>query len=269
MIIDALEPLARGVHFASLLALFGGALYPLYARTPGGAPRWAVWLAGPSALLWFGFVVARVGGGWGALGDVALLGAIVTQAEFGRAWAAHLLLTALCAAPAPPPWRWITPGLALATLPALGHAATADGVAGLIHQFSDAVHLFAAGVWFGGLEPLRRTLQSAPIAAAQGSVSRFSLCACIAVGAIVATGAANTVFVTGGVIPSMRSEYGVLLVAKLGLVAVLLALAAYNRLALSRPLKPEALARTILAEQLVFAVVFFVVGVLGTRTPDM
>lgn len=269
MITYALEPLARGVHFASLLALFGGALYPLYARTPGAPPRWAVWLAGPSALLWFGLVVTRIGGGFNALSDVTLLGAIATQSEFGWAWAAHLLLTALSIVPLPLRWRWIAPSLALVTLPALGHAAITDAALGFIHHASDAVHLLAAGMWFGGLEPLRRTLQSGLGAAAQRIVSRFSLCACFAVVAVIATGAANTLLVTGAVIPSIKSDYGALLLAKLGLVAVLLALAAYNRLALSRPLIPKALARTIAAEQIVFAIVFFVVGVLGTLAPDM
>lgn len=98
---------------------------------------------------------------------------------------------------------------------------------------ADAVHLAAATVWFGGLIAMtvavvRRRRDGAPLGAAE-AVARFSTWAMGAAGAVIGAGLVLTWIEVRSLEGLTGTTYGRLLLAKFGLVAVVLALAGWNR----------------------------------------
>jgi copper resistance protein D len=271
MIADTALALVRAAHFGALMALFGGAVFPIYAGAKGAAPRWALWLALPSGLIWFAGVVINVGGSGGSLFDTRLIATIFTQADFGRAWALHLLLTLACVTLVLRGDAIVgaLSGLALVTLAGIGHAAITEGLGGVAHQANHALHLLACGVWLGALAPLSRALRDLPLAEAERVTARFSRVAYVSVALIAASGVVNTWFVTGAVAPNLAIPYGRWLTAKLVAVTLLLGLAAHNRFALSRPLLAAKLTQNIAMEHALFALILLLVGYLGLSAPRM
>jgi copper transport protein len=118
--------------------------------------------------------------------------------------------------------------LALVFTPGLsGHASTI----GLGSVVADAAHVQAASVWVGGLAFVVLALvlareQRWPLAAA--SVPRFSMMAVASVAVLLVAGAVNGYLQVRAWRGLWQTEYGVLLLCKIGLVIPLLALGAYN-----------------------------------------
>ncbi len=120
----------------------------------------------------------------------------------------------------------------------LGHAAEGGaGLYGAIMITVYAIHVLAAGAWVGGLPPLLFGLVEqrhfAPNEARICTVdilSRFSSMAMVAVTLIVASGIANAGFRVAGSFGKLfiRSMANVLL-TKIAIVAIMLALAYFNR----------------------------------------
>jgi copper transport protein len=113
-----------------------------------------------------------------------------------------------------------TPGMS-------GHASTSGPVAVL----ADAAHVQAAAVWAGGLAFVVIALvlareQRWPLAAS--AVPRFSTMALVSVAVLLAAGALNGYLQVRAWRGLWETEYGVLLLIKIGLVLPLLALGAYN-----------------------------------------
>ena len=113
-----------------------------------------------------------------------------------------------------------TPGLA-------GHASTS----GPLSVLADAAHVQAAAVWVGGLAFVVLALvyareQRWPLAAS--AVPRFSTMAVVSVAVLLAAGAVNGYLQVRAWRGLWETEYGVLLLIKIGLVLPLLALGAYN-----------------------------------------
>lgn len=168
----------------------------------------------------------------------------------GRARAAGLL-----AAPA-----LLIAGLAFACA---GHAASAPprwAMAGAVF-----VHAGAAMLWLGALAPLGLTV------AAGGSVGatalrRFSAAIPFVIAALLASGVAIALVQLRTPAALLTSDYGRVLAAKLGLVAVMLVLAAVNRFVLTQPaargdpMASRRLSRSIKAE---IALSVAVIAVLG------
>ncbi|WP_211246057.1 copper resistance CopC/CopD family protein [Cereibacter changlensis] len=114
-----------------------------------------------------------------------------------------------------------------------------------------ALHALALIFWLGALMPLAASLRRAD---AVMQLTRFSVIAVPMVILLIATGAALTVVQAGSLSALIASPWGAILGAKLVLVALLVALASWNRLVLTpalaagRPEAPKRLNRSIRAE---------------------
>jgi putative copper resistance protein D len=98
---------------------------------------------------------------------------------------------------------------------------------------SQALHLAAAGAWLGGLLPLLAVVRHAPLGSAEQTLHRFSPLALACVGMLAVTASLQGVALSGGLDGLMGTDYGAMLLVKAALFAVLIALAANNRLRLT------------------------------------
>jgi copper transport protein len=141
--------------------------------------------------------------------------ALVARAQPGRTRSPVLVAALLLAA-----GLVVTPGLS-------GHAS----VSGPVSIVADAAHVQAAGVWTGGLAfvvlGLVLTRQNRWELAAT-SVPRFSTMAVVSVAALIIAGTVNGYLQVRAWRALWETEYGILLLVKVGLVLPLLALGAYN-----------------------------------------
>ena len=152
-------------------------------------------------------VAVRHGAGNGQVAEHA-------PAAYGRAGATGAAMLLLVAG------LVFTPGFS-------GHAS----VTGIGAVIADAAHVVAAATWTGGLAFLVAALVMAganrwPLAAV--AVPRFSTTAVVAVAVLIVAGAINGYLQVRAWRGLWETEYGVLLLVKIGLVLPLLALGAYN-----------------------------------------
>ena len=178
-------------------------------------------------------------------------------------------------------WGVLLGGLvALGSMTIVGH--TADiGNTWLMHG-SDFVHGVVAATWFGGVVGLARYLggvmrapspETTPVRAAQ-VVARFSEVAGWALVGLAASGIVISARLLGGLDALWETDFGRLLLAKLGLVAVVVALGAWNRLrlvpAIASARAPAAawsqLRRTVLAEAALMLAVLGITSFLVVAT---
>ncbi|MGH3798388.1 MAG: copper resistance protein CopC [Pseudonocardiaceae bacterium] len=125
-------------------------------------------------------------------------------------------------------------GVALAvglasTWSASGHAAV--GIQPALAFPVDVVHLLAMGVWLGGLVTLVAVLRN-PVAAGvevSRAVSRFSSIATGSVVVLIGTGSYQSWRQLGSWAAFVTTDYGRLLLVKLGVFALLLSVAAFSR----------------------------------------
>lgn len=124
---------------------------------------------------------------------------------------------------------------ALALLAGAGHAAAVEPGAAFA-MLVDAIHLFAAGLWIGGLLPLALLARAAarddgadarPYAVI--AARRFSRGAFVLVLVLLVTGAGNALAHVGDIAGLVGTSYGRLLLVKLTLLAPILALGAWHR----------------------------------------
>jgi copper resistance protein D len=93
-----------------------------------------------------------------------------------------------------------------------------------------ALHLAALGCWIGGLPYLLVSVRKTPDGEAKTEIlSRYSRIALISVGALVASGVATAVHYVDSAAALYGTAYGVMLLAKVVLLAVMLLLGALNR----------------------------------------
>lgn len=134
---------------------------------------------------------------------------------------------------------WTVAGCAFVALASLawgGHGAMDDGVRGYVHLWADVVHLLAAAGWVGALAVFAKMSWSSAGAPdsqlrllSQG-LAGFAGLGTVIVAALTLTGAANYGFIVGPTVNGLLSSpYGLLLLGKLGLFAMMLGLAAANR----------------------------------------
>lgn len=122
--------------------------------------------------------------------------------------------------------------LQMAGFASIGHAAMGEGFSGLLLQVGQIVHVLAAGWWTGGLIPVVMAMSFARQPGLRQSaitaLVRFSRYGHLAVALVLMTGAIDSVLIVG---PnwSLSSAYIRLLVLKMGLVAVMVGIALYNR----------------------------------------
>jgi putative copper resistance protein D len=253
---------ARWIHFSALFVVFGASFFWIYMvggrraadhdrlretlRATTILLRFAAPTAAISGVVWLAGILANMTDGFGSLADSATLRVFFCQTQFGLVAILRLVLLATAVLIVFLPWQnraWhsalaIVGALLLIDQAWLGHAA--EGGAGLYGAFMIlvyCVHILSAGAWIGGLPPLIFAIAEQrrfnPRQACDGTLdllSRYSVMAMIAVTLLVGGGVANAGFRVGFSFDKFfDADYGIVLATKAALVAVMLALAFFNR----------------------------------------
>ncbi len=158
---------------------------------------------------------------------------------------------------------------AVATWPLTGHP-TASPVAGLSIA-ADAVHLAAMAVWLGGLVMLVGFLLRKADERELGAILPiWSRWAALAVTGLLLAGTVQALIEVGTPGALVSTAYGRLIIAKIGLFALVIAVAAYARRLVRRqtaPAHPGRMRRAVWVELGVTAVVLAVSATLVQTTP--
>jgi copper resistance protein D len=247
----------RGVQYAAAAALLGLPAFMLYSA---GAVR-GLALAWPRPLLAWSAAVMLAAAPIALVAQTALMAGAFEEAlkpaslgfviamplgmalAVRAAIAALLLILVLALKP-----RWtlwciaaLLGGLISATFAWTGHGAATEGDGRLLHLVSDIVHTLAASVWIGalvafaGLAFWRPREADAHDRGLARALAGFAQVGTLAVGLLVVTGLVNSFFLVGveNALTLAGSPYGLLLIAKLVLFALMLGLAALNRFQLT------------------------------------
>lgn len=288
---------ARFLHYAALVLLFGGWAYAGFRSADVALGRRLDRLIVGSALLVLigsgavlAATVAGLAGSYGTLADNALWASIIAETDFGQIWSVRLILALLSVAVALA-WRYshwgivrltgvVLAGALLVTVAWTGHAAIEEGATGSLHRWADALHLVAAAVWLGALAPLLWLLACKDDSADAGRrLTGFHAVGLAAVLTLIATGLINSFFLVGDPLALLTTRYGQLLGLKVVLFALMIWLAARNRLshtpaltrAISEGTDPRMssarLRRSIGGELALGTVVLAIAAVLGAIEP--
>ena len=232
----------RWLGFLGAALLVGGLTFAMWCRPPPSARLVRQQVAG-SVLVAVGALASLlVKGpydaalGWRALGRLDLLEDVLAT-TYGRATLTRALLAALLGAVVLAGQRLSRGDLALvggilvawlaASFALAGHAVT--GPVRVMAVVSESAHVLAMSSWLGGLVALAGTAGAAPPAEARPLLARFSRLALAYVVALVATGLFQSWRQLGSVSALATTSYGRLLAAKVGVVLLLLAVAASTR----------------------------------------
>ena len=319
---EAMLITARFFHFSAVIMLTGAFAFEFLVSGPAfrqsraavasaaGLHRRLGWLAWASLALAIGsgaaWLVAVAAGMSGKPLVVALSqGAVriaLTRTRFGEDWQLRFALAValgFCLL-VHGSRRWRTGGMIswtalllaaamLASLAWAGHGASTPGLAGKLHLAADFCHLLAVGLWLGTLPPLIMLLTEAARsrdanwkAVVATATRRYSALAIASVAVLLTAGILNTWFLAGTVPTLVGTEYGRLLLAKIGLFVAMLLVASVNLLRLTPRLADRVdgtghgVSRTIarlranarVETALGFGVIG-IVGVLGTLPPGL
>jgi len=246
---EVLPALLRGLHVGATLSLLGVLVYrqcilPAAPAGPDAADQSVRWqlarlasVSAGAALLfgaaWFVAVTADIAGVSQPGAVAGFVPVVALHTQFGTWLALRLVLLLLVLLlPAGPALRWIALLLAAAAVaeqPMLAHAGAEPGPRGGLLIAGEAVHVLAAGAWFGGLLPLWLSVRRLPAASGWHACRRFSRLGMAAVASIVAGGVVLGALLAGGVAGLLHSTYGNLLLLKTGLFLAALGLAGLNR----------------------------------------
>ena len=245
---------ARLLHLGSALALFGSTLFFLcgYASAfadSGGESRRS---SDQSILVWTSIVGVLSAAAWLLAESTLLTGGrtmwrdVLMGTRLGGLLALRAtLLTVCCVACAmvrPHRLLWaavsLLAGLAVATFAWTGHGTLGDGDVRPLHVWADVLHLLSASVWIGALIALTRALWSfrqslhpADVERIVAGLGRFSAIGPAVVAVLVLTGLINSWVLVG--VQDWRalfgSVYGLILMVKIALFAVMLGLATLHR----------------------------------------
>jgi putative copper resistance protein D len=301
----------RVVHFASAAMVAGVTLFRFQiaeiAFQQAGASAlaskinylrkltWVIWISLALTVLtgamWLMLVAANISNEpiFAAASD-GTLWTVLTQTQFGFVWIVRLILAALLAG-----WLlfvnpssasvirfdWLPTLSAAALMGSLawsGHAGGMPGIYGDLHVTSDFLHLLAAGAWLGGLLPLallfvsaRNAHESSTLFVVRAATLRFSTVGIFAVGTLLTTGIVNAAMLVGSWPALLETNYGNLLLSKIGLFIVMVCVAAINRYRLT-PRLPNTdamrqLARNTWIETGLGLIIIVMVSVLGILPP--
>jgi putative copper resistance protein D len=232
-------------------------------------------------IVWLLLASGEMGEGWTDVWNPSAVGSVLLDTDFGRVWQwrvgfAVLLFGVLVFGRDD---HWLTvallAALTLGSLGFIGHAVMRVGVLGWLNRLSHVMHLLAAGFWLGSLVPLIASLRPTNDQSASASVlfalRRFSSLGQIAVAIVVATGVVNTWLVLD-VLPTGSSPYQALLLAKITLVATMVALALANRYVLlprfyTAPYAPRLLWWSAIGETIMGLGAVGLVSILGILAP--
>ena len=290
---DELIIASRAVHFAALALLLGPPFFRL-AIAPEGPERgsggaielMAGAMAIMSALGWFAGVAASMAGGWADAVAPDMLQAVAFDTRFGRLWMARLAaLVAILAihafarpARAKDAVLVFLASAATASLVGTGHGTAGEGALGAMHAVADVAHLLCGIGWIGGLFCLGQVLWGA----ARGEpgavmppivVARFSRVGYWAVALLLVSGGINAAILVPSLAKLVGTDYGRVLLVKIGLALVMVAIALVNRFVLAPRMLAagaagvRALRQSVVLEQGVGLLVLLSVAVLGTIHP--
>lgn len=221
-------------------------------------------------------------GGW--VGSTYLISE-VSQAVLGLVMA--LLLTHLLRRPGlttgmdPAVWE-LLPALFLGFLVILAEAASSHSATSAawwpLGPVADAIHLYGAALWAGGLLALLRVSarlrEPTDPEFSIGLLRAFSRLALLGVGLVVSAGAVLAVVLVGSLDAFISSGYGWVVLAKTALLAPLVALGAWNRRLLGQEPKGDAtpdhvarVSRVVRAEAVLGAAILILAGLLATMNP--
>jgi putative copper resistance protein D len=254
--------IARWIHFASVFVLFGSSFFWFYMPRehsfthPGqltttlSATTTMLRIAAPivaiSGVAWVALVLINMTNDFHSIVNPEDVHLYFFETPIGMVSIIRLVLFVIALVTAFLPWHgrvWYSSllhigALLLISQAWLGHAAEGGaGVYGAIMITVYAIHVLAAGAWVGGLPPLlcglveqRRFAATEARLCTIDILSRFSAMAMVGVTLIVASGIANAGFRVGGSFGVLfDTEYGTVLFTKIGIVAVMLTLAYFNR----------------------------------------
>jgi putative copper resistance protein D len=299
----------RAIHFAATAVLAGSLMFWAVVAEPAlrsaqlsatavrpqilGVAWIALGIAAVSGVIWLQLQAASMSGlpfreamTWDVLSTV------LNETQFGLVSKIRLVLAIWLAACLAfdrlPPARWLVLGSALAFVAAIawtGHAGSTPGKLGNLHLSADALHLIAAAAWIGGLVSLalllaavrgNKALSGASLA--HDAAQRFSTLGIVSVGTLLLSGIVNTWILVGSFRGLLSSGYGIILMLKIAVFAVMLGFAAINRFWLTPRLAVSSeqtkrldvlrqLTRNSVIEIAFGFLAFAIVGVLGTLHP--
>lgn len=302
---------ARVLQFAGSLVFMGASMFQLYGQqsrvrplSPNERSQWprhvlvmSALVAMAGTLLWIVAETVLFSGDPAEGTNPSAVWLVFSETRFGRVCLLRmgLLLFAVAVTRfmAPSKSYWVlqsTLGAGiLATFAWTGHGAMSDGWAGVIHAGADILHLWVAGVWFGALVPLvilitqaHRRGSLAGAREARFALDRFSAIGAVVVSLLAVTGLINSWFLIGieNLQSSLSTDYGKVLLIKLGIFGLMLLIAAANRFWLAPRLQLDltsassesggslrALQISIVTEGAMAALLLVAVGVLGTLPP--
>jgi copper resistance protein D len=284
----------RAIHFAATAVTAGSLVFrtvvaapalrsePAVAKTFHRQTLRVAWIAlaitMASAVPWLLLQAAAMSGqpfGEAMTSDVLLT--VLNQTQFGSVFEIRSVLAIMLAGCLAYDRLPLAQGLALAAALGLtaaiawtGHAGATAGETGILHLTADVLHLIAAAAWIGGLVSL------APLA--RDATRRFSVLGIAAVSTLLLTGIVNAWILVGSTNALFATEYGQLLMLKIGLFAIMLAFAAVNRFWLTPRLvlagqgapqlcPQRQLARNSGIEIALGLAIYAIVGMLGTLHP--
>jgi copper resistance protein D len=252
-----------------------------------------------SSVLWLDIEAGLMGGSWSDAANLQTLLAVLLQTRFGHVWLWILASIAAVMFVLLTPARHAHISRRMVLIAGLsvflvagssftGHAVMHRGLAGAIHLIVQVIHVLAASVWLGSLPALGFALGKARTEgqtrwrdAALYILPRYSRMGYLAVGLILVTGCVNSWFMVNGIDALFTTTYGRILIAKISLFALMVGLAAMNRLVLTPGVLDQKrgkgateralhqLRRSVAVEQLLGLTVIAVVSVLGTVAPVM
>jgi putative copper resistance protein D len=244
---DGLYPLLRFAQYGLMLGLFGlmaFAMFGLRQSLPArpnaksaSALIISAWLAPvvSTAVMLASIGVMMAQPFWQL--EWTTVHAILTGTDLGSAFfvrvAALIVAATLLTFSRTSAGRWLAIscfGISLATLAWSGHAAATEGAIGLVHRLNDAVHLLAAGLWLGAIGwflalvlAAHRQKDGTPSVGLIADMHHFAPLGAFLVIAVSITGLVNAhlTFGLSNVGTVIGTDYGILLAAKIALVAVM------------------------------------------------
>jgi copper resistance protein D len=303
--IDGPIIVARGIHFAATATTVGALIFRAVVAEPALRSQREAGAMVESQIrrvAWVGLAVAVASGlAWVLLltmslsaegpGEAVMSGAlrdVLNLTQFGRVSQIRLVLAIILAACLAfdrlAPARWLALGSALGFIISIawtGHAGSTPYRLGNLHLAADALHLVAAAAWIGGLPSLVLLLAAvrgnkalAGASLAQSAAQKFSTLGVVSVGTLLLSGIVNAWILVGSFRGLFSNGYGIVLMLKIAVFAVMLGFAAVNRFWLTPRLdiSPDdaalrELTRNSVIEIALGFLIFAIVGVLGTLHP--
>ncbi len=250
-----MRALARGLHMAGSFGLFGtvtlaAALLP---KLDWIWCRRVVWLsfglAGVMGVIWFVAETSDMAGStaandiWAALPIVAgntRFGALLIERCVAMAMAAVAFQFGFARSAA------LLAGLALAAEAWLGHGGAMTGPVGNVLLVSSVIHLVSGGAWLGSLPALWLMMWRLPLPQAAQLAQRFSPMGMFCVAGLLSSAAVQYWCLVGGLSALVNSEYGLVALLKILVLAALIALACLNRWRLTPNMQIDEEARRLL-----------------------